>query len=208
MKYIKMLGLAAVAAAALMAFVGAGTASATTLCTATETPCATANQINAVHDNIIKATLSGTAVLERTSGEALASCTVGGMEGKITNGGGSSATVSGDLTALTWGAKGAGCNQTVHTVKLGELEIHHIAGTDNGTVTAKNTEVTVEIFGVSCTYGSGAALHLGTLTGGKSPVLHINAVVNKTAGGFLCPEDARWTATYNVTQPTPIYVEP
>ena len=31
MKYIKMLGLAAVAAAALMAFVGAGTASATTL---------------------------------------------------------------------------------------------------------------------------------------------------------------------------------
>jgi hypothetical protein len=208
MKYIKMLGLAAVAAAALMAFVGASTASATTLCKATETPCATANQINAVHNNIVKASLSGTAVLEDTNNNELVSCTVGGMEGKITNGGGSAATVSGDITALTWGPKGAGCSQTVHTVKLGELEIHHIAGTDNGTVTVKNTEVTVEIFGVTCTYGSGAVLHLGTLLGGTKPSLTINTVVKRTAGGFLCPEDARWTATYNITQPTPLYVEP
>jgi hypothetical protein len=36
MKYLKMLGLAAVAAAALMAFAGAGTASADELCTENE----------------------------------------------------------------------------------------------------------------------------------------------------------------------------
>jgi len=45
MNYAKMLGLAAVAAAALMAFVGASSASAatSTLCSAAQSPCEAAN---------------------------------------------------------------------------------------------------------------------------------------------------------------------
>jgi hypothetical protein len=43
MKYLKMLGLAVVAAAALSAFMGAGSASATVLCTTNSTPCGTSH---------------------------------------------------------------------------------------------------------------------------------------------------------------------
>jgi hypothetical protein len=101
---------------------------------------------------------------------------------------------------LSW----SGCTSTVDTVATGALEVHHIEGTDNGTVTSSGTQVTVLILGKTCTF---KVTDLGTLTGGASPVLHINATVDLVAGGFICPEHITWTATYNITEPQPLYVE-
>lgn len=209
MRYLKALGLAAVAAAVLMALVGTGTASATTLCTTNVEPCPVGWRINAEEDSIIEASIINTAKLESTSGTTtFATCTVGSMSGKITNGGGATETVSGPIESLTWAPEGAGCSTKVETKTNGSLEIHWISGGNNGTVTALNSEVTVKLFGVSCEYKApSTGLHLGTLTGGVDPILDINAVVTVTTGSsFLCPETARWTAEYTISKPRPMYV--
>jgi len=98
------------------------------------------------------------------------------------------------------------CTQQAETAEGGELEVHQIAGTHNGTVTAKGFKVTTVIAGVSCTFGAGTGIDLGTLTGGAPAVLDMNAVVNKVAGSFLCPADEVWEGTLQLTNHTAAYV--
>lgn len=199
MKYIKAVGLAALAMA-LMAFVGAGTASATTL-----------DNGEGQHINIgtsIDASLVGSAELKSTGGSVLDTCTSGTVEGVTTTTGGINETVKGTVTPgnLTWG----GCTATTDTLGGGELEIHWIAKSRDGTVTGTTFEVTVEIASISCVYGlskTDSMVHLGTLTGSDTtPILEINTPVVKRSGGFLCPETTTWKATYHVTSPTGLTV--
>ncbi len=204
MKYVKMLGLAAVAAMALMAFVGAGTASATVLCKTTlTTGCAAAGQDYPAGTKI-HATSEGSAVLETTGGVVLDTCTGSTVKGKTSNTGGASETVSGPIEELAWGA----CSRTTNTLKLGSLEVHHIAGTDNGTLTATGgIEVTIlTIFG-TCTFGTGANLDIGRVTGGAPATIDTDkTVVPKIAGNAACPAHGVWNANFIVTEPTPLYV--
>ena len=197
MKHLRTIALAVMAAMALMAF-GAGTASATTLENGTEP---------FTHPTEIVASLTGTARLTDSNGNLLDTCAGGGVSGPVTQTGSSTETVKGTVAAagLTW----TGCTATTHTLQGGELEIHHIAGTSDGTVTGTTFEVTVNI-GVSCTYGlstTDTMVHLGTLKGDDhTPVLDIEKTVVKRGGGFLCPGTAIWDATYHVTSPTGLTV--
>jgi len=206
MKYLKMLGLAAVAAAALMAFIGAGTASASVICekvSATdvcETPWA--------NGTVMDFSLVGTAILETDPIEGdpviLDTCTGGTVKGTLTNGS-STTTANGSVTAanLTWSS----CTFTTDTLAGGVLEVHNIPGTTNGTVTAKEFRVTINtgIFG-TCVFTAGTGVDLGTLTEGKAgatanpdATLHVKATVTRESG--LCPAKANWTATYLLTEP-------
>jgi hypothetical protein len=193
MKYIKILGLAAVAAMALMAFVGS--ASATELYSGATT---------LGKDTTISASLSGSSVLS-SGGSTLNTCTGGKFAAKITDPGGPTATVKGSLETIDF----ENCANVVHTETLGTLEVHHITGTKNGTVRASGTVIGNTIFGVNCRYESGTGLDLGTLTGATSgdAVFDVNATVKGAAGNsFLCPGTANWTATFLVTSPTPLHV--
>jgi hypothetical protein len=196
MKYLKILGLAAVAAMAFMAF-AAGTASATKLYSA-GTALGVGTTIHAVS--------TGAAILE-TTGESpsiLDECKSSTIHGTVTNAGGTGATVSGDVTTLSWNE----CTKTTHNKSLGganALEIHHLSGTTNGTLTVNGIEVEVTSFeGFSpCVY---TASDIGTLIGGGPATININTVVTKTGGPFICPSNARWTAVYEVTSPNPLVV--
>jgi hypothetical protein len=201
MKYIKILGLAAVAAMALMAF-GAGTASATKLCTTAgdTTNCGSHYPINTT----VEGTLTGSAVLETTGGTVLDTCTGSTVSGKTTSTAATGSTVTGNVETLTW----TGCTFTTHTIAKGSLEIKHISGTDNGTLTGRNQEVTIKtgLFG-PCIYGTAAGTDLGTVTGGNPASITINALVPLTKDdGGICPSEARWTASYAITTPKPLYV--
>ena len=57
----------------------------------------------------------------------------------------------------------------------------------------------------SCVYTAGTGTHIGTVTGGPTATVHVNAVVTRVEG--LCPASAKWVATYTVTSPTPLYVK-
>ena len=200
MKYVKMLGLAAVAAAALTAFVGAGTASATVLCKeGITTGCASAGKAYPA-GTTVEASLEGSAELV-AGGFIEDTCTGSTIKGTTSTAGSSTTTVSGNATSLTW----SNCTFPTTTTKLGSLEIHWISGTDNGTLTASGFEVTIhQLFG-DCVYSSGANNDLGTVKGGNPATIAIKTSV--TGGGaFGCPSTATWTAAYTVTAPKPLFV--
>jgi hypothetical protein len=95
-----------------------------------------------------------------------------------------------------------GCTVTTHTIKGGSLKIN-AAGAGAGTVSSSSTiEITINVFS-SCNYGVESGAHLGTITEGTGTgvVFNVNAVTKKLAGGFLCPETEKWTASYVLTSP-------
>ena len=191
MKYLKILGLAAIAGMAVMAFVGAGTASATVACKTTTTPCGSlATELDA--------SLSGTATLS-AEGITLDTCSAGTVKGPVTEQG---STKTLKITVdTTW----TNCTQTTTQNEHGTLEIHWISGTDNGTVTATGFVVTVNTIFGSCTYGFGTTpKDLGEIKGGAPGTLAINTSVPRISGP--CPATATWVANYTVTTPNPVYI--
>jgi len=188
--------LAATAAASLMALIGASSASATVLCSESATSGCTSYGKGAALDGLM--TASSTFSWEGTT---LLECSSGMVESTTSNAGGSSETVSAAIKELTWKA----CTNTIHTASTGELEIHHISGTDNGTVTGKNISMAMTTMFGNCTYATGGSLDLGTLEGGNSATLKINATLAKTAG-FFCPPKVGWTASYSVISPEALYI--
>jgi len=202
MKYAKMLCLA-VAAAALVAFVGASSASATVLCSTTpnaEGVCPSGwtypagTSIHAVNTTTVRLDTTFKTV----------ECTGSTITGETSNKGSASETITGPEGTLTF----SGCNCTVNVLKAGTLEIHWISSTHNGTVTSNGSEVTVTcstIFGnVHCIYVTEND-SIGDLTGGNPAIFHSTAVIKRKATNGLCSEESTWTATYEVTSPKPLY---
>jgi hypothetical protein len=200
MKYVKILALAAVAAGALMAFIGAGTASASVICSTTADPCPAGQRWT----NGITVDLSATTSTRLTNlanGSTIDTCKGGTVTGEFTQGtqgGVTTPTIHTEKHELTW----TECTFPTKTIKLGTLEIHKIAGTSNGTVTGTGFEVTINtvLFG-SCIYGTGEKLDLGTITEGNPAIFHAETPVKFISGGAACPTNTAWDATYAVTSP-------
>jgi len=195
MKHLKMLGLAVIAALGLMAFVGAGTASATTLATdsAGTTKYAAGTEIHKTLEKNTSVTWTD------TSGNTIATCTGSTMKGTI--GTATGTWVSVNLGTLTW----EGCSQTTDTLKAGSFEIMQTTG-DAGEVVSKGMEVTLSIFGVSCVYGTGEGTKLETVTGGEAPTTKATGTVPRVAGGFLCPSTSITHAAYIITTPHALHI--
>ncbi|HWI97045.1 MAG TPA: hypothetical protein VNS60_13350 [Solirubrobacterales bacterium] len=209
MKYLKMLGLAAVAAMALTAF-GAGTASATTLATS-----GTAENASITIEASIK---PGTSAVLRTTGGLFANtCTESNVLGKTVAPFTKAPTeeepkarIGGPIETLTFKK----CSEEeVKVDENGELDIEWISGTTNGTVRSKGAKVTVPSpFGkLTCTTGAGT--DIGTLTGvtkaqeeAEPPVKHATMDINGVINCGIIPS-ALWQGTYTVTGPTGLGVE-
>lgn len=184
MKQIKRITAAALAATALTALLGSGTASATTL------EVGGVKQLGSV--SIVATLASGTSVVLRdTSGFSTKTCTGAEIAWK-TESPYSGATLTGKVSNLAF----SGCSVTVH--KGGTLHIAHESNSTSGTVTSSGAEfTTVGPFGtLACVTGAGT--HLGTLVGVAAghALLHVNAV--SSCSGI----SKRWTGTYTVTTPT------
>lgn len=200
MKYVKMLGLAAVAAMALMAFAGAGTASASVLCQTATNPCGSPY----ANGTTIEATLESgsSAILKNTSSSIVNTCTSSTVSGSLTNG---NATETARGAVTTAGLTFKNClDEPTTTVTAGQLEIHATDDKGNGTVTATGVTVTMLVSGVTCAYTAGGGIDLGTYTE-STKTIHITAVVPKdnNHSSFLCPAaTAVWEANYVITKPT------
>jgi hypothetical protein len=215
MKYLKMLGLAAVAAMGLMAFLGAGTASATLLCeTNVTTGCTSAWDV--ASGSTLLFTAEGSTTLTDAFGNLVDTCTGSTVEGKSSTGGGSTTeTVSGGITKLEF----TGCTKTTTVVEthpgtsepFGKLEVHSVAGTKNGTVTSTGSTVIIHntIFG-TCQFQTNST-DLGTLTGkdntasGK-PTLDIGADTTGRIPSENCGFNGIWEGSYEYTGTTPFNV--
>jgi hypothetical protein len=195
MKYVKMLGLLAVAAAALMAF--AGTASATLLTSPTGTS----------YTDKIVAKSEGHAKLLNTELGTTIECE-STVEGKIESHG-TGVTASGKITKLTFEP----CTNSYHVTatQLGELVLHYVSS-GTGQLTSNETIVTTTRFGLVCNYEtSGTTIGHVTdshKTGGKA-TLDISASIPIGAGSSsLCgTANAHWSGSYLVETPSTLYID-
>ncbi len=208
MKLVKSLGLAAVAAAALMAFVGASSASATVLCKTKVNAAgfcpkgwvmASGEEIHAVSE-LEKPTT--------TSTFKTITCDQSTFSGKVENPGSATNTVKGPIETFTVTGN---CNCTVVIIQTGTFEVHAKDDKGDGTLTSNGLTKTVQcssIFGpVHCLYVSENE-DWGTLTGstttGGTATIDITAEVKPettTKEGTLCSEEAIWHAKFSVTKP-------
>lgn len=183
MKHLKIIGLAVMAAAALMAFAGNASAAPPVLTSPSGTE--------------YTGTLTSTATesLKLEAGFATDTCTTSTVSGKVET---NTTVASGKITTLEFGS----CAFTTDVLSKGSLEVK-----SGGEVRAIGSEVTVSTLGTSCVYGGGTGTKLGSLTGGKPAKLTVAASLPKISGGFLCANPASWTGKYSVTTPDTLLVD-
>lgn len=201
MKYLKVLGVATLAAASLMAWAGVGTASAeTTICKTTEDPWSEANRYT-VGTKITAKSIAGGEAAKPTltiSGLRNISCK-STLNGQIET----TTTPSGKGEATTSECTGG----TVTTITNGIITIHHDAE-HNAVVTAEGFIRKFVIGGLTCHYGGGVVAD--TLPVGGPAIIDVTTPVNKVntvaePSSAFCPATATTHATYEVTAPKPLY---
>ena len=200
MKYLKMLGLAAIAAAALTALVGVGSASAVTLCEENVTTgCLT-------HVNLGKTitfTAESSVKLAGPFGITLDTCTESEVSGKTTSTGDDTTNgfVTGNVETLTFGK----CTRSTTVGAGGTLSIAGNGTGGNGSVTSSGATVTIHelpnIVGnpSTCAYTTEKTA-LGTLTASATAATFDIAatITSETAN---CPTGT-WSGSYVSTGPT------
>lgn len=201
MNYLKMLGIAATAAAAiLMAF--AATASATWLTSPTGTTYT--GTITAVaHDEI---ELHGTFITVK--------CNSAHLDGQVVaHGTSNEQTVVIELSTHSVGE----CNYSVTIKSAGTLEIHPIEDDlsgdveHTGTVTSSGTEMSISTSVGTCVFTTNNT-DIGTLTGsddtgGHATIDHLSTKLPRTGGNFLCGSSGTLTGGYTITTPTKLWVD-
>lgn len=202
MKYLKLIGLAALALSALMAL-SATSASATVFCknnTSTE-KCTEKYEVGTVGVGSLKA---GTSLVLEVGTTVLDTCKGARAEETLQNAGSETETITAKIPASSFTF--SECTRPTKTIAGGEGEIHWIPGTDNGTITAKGFEVTVNTFFGSCIYGLGNEMRdWGTVFGGAPGKFVANTSVPKISGP--CPgTEALVTGEFTNTQPEAGYI--
>jgi hypothetical protein len=184
MKNLKILGLAAVIAAALMAL--AGSASATTVTTTTGGAAMTAS-FHLVNEG-------GHVTFVNPIANISCSST---FDGKVEqHGAGVTAAAKVTTFSLT------GCTNSWHytTIASGVLEFHRTSG-HNGTVTWTGGKFDSTRFGVTCVYET-KNTSIGTLTGGNPATLKLeaNIPINAVESSGLCGTGTvKWEGNYVTT---------
>jgi hypothetical protein len=191
MKYVKMFGLAALAAA-VMAFVAVGTASAAIIESSSGTQYKAGTEI--------KAASEGTTELHPPIGSI--NCANSTVAGTTSNDGGAGVNVTGNISSLTF----TECNAKVTVLANGSLSVATGSGS-NGTLFGTGNEVTVEYLGFHCIFKTNNT-KLGTVTGGSPATLDIEATIPRTGGksGAFCGTTAQWTGSYAVSSPSSLLV--
>jgi hypothetical protein len=205
MKHLKILGLALVAALAVMALAGAASASAKSiLCSTNTNPCTGTKY--GTGTKLTSNLKSGTvATLTTSIGNVV--CKKSTVSGVTTNGEG-----TGEITGLTFTECSLGSTScTVSAVNL-KYSATAITGTGgNGTLTVTpgsgignpGASVVCGSF-INCTFSS-SDISLG-VTGGNPAIISANGVVLNRSGG-ICPSTSTWDAEYEVTSPKPLFLE-
>jgi hypothetical protein len=187
MRYLKIFGLAALPAMALMMSVGGGAALATTLSVGG------VNQTGSVN---LRWSIKFGLTIKDTSGFSANTCTTSEVAGSTASPF-SGTTVTEAVSSLTF----SNCSEPVTVHKNGTLHYAYTSGT-NGTVSSSGTEFTTDgPFGyLNCTTGTSTTL--GTLTGvsSGSATMDLNAVLN-------CGISVRWSGGFYITSPAGVGVE-
>jgi len=221
-KHAKVLGLAIVAALALSAFVGAGSAAANAkVCSTAGKGAACAGSHGNVYTGPIKASLIATtnttevhAVLQ--SQFTSVTCTNSTVEGEVTNG----ETGTGVINSLTFSgchSGGSSTNNCTADTTASKTNTWPATGTasgksdGNGSMDVSNVtgHFACVIFGstVNCYYKA-ASTNVDVFGSDTTPTIEATAVSlerEEPSSGF-CSASATWTARYSIETPTSLFL--
>jgi len=212
MKHLKMIGLAALAATALMALVGVGTASAK-VCSTAGAGAACGGSHGSVYTGAISASLTSGKNAVLTSGFITVTCTESSAGGSAS--GGASSPATGNLTSLTFGGctanTGGSCTAKSSASAGNPWPATLTTGTaPNGTMTVTNVtgEFTCTVFGspVTCRYvatDAGGAGEIVVKGGTPAEIIATSVKLTKEeVSNGLCSNTATWSGEYKISTPT------
>jgi hypothetical protein len=193
-KNAKIYSLAVVAVVAAMALIGAGSASATTLCKVSETTCASGNQY-----------ASGTSIVGKASNsELIGTFPVKCSESATTlvTGANGNATMVGSVSALSFSGctlAGSACTvTTLHVPYKAELTGTALSAKSGGT---GKPGAHLVCGSIACTFEIEPATGLTVVSGNPANV-KAAVTLNRTEGSaLLCGSTAEWKATYVAQSP-------
>lgn len=204
MKNIKLFGLCLCCALAAFAAMGAGSASATKLCSVNTSPCPAGNTYG--KGTAIKAQLLPGTTSTMASGFVTIQCSDSSMSGKTTSaGGGSGVAVSGEISSVSW----KNCTSNLGSCTASSLftpwkaEVTGSGG--SGTMTVSNAGGKFTCGGTTCEYKASKASV--SVSGGSPATIKASSVsFSKVGGGFLCSSTASWSGQYEATSPNPLFI--
>ena len=194
MTHPKMLGLLALAAAALMAFAGVAHATVVT------SPAGT------TYTGEVKAELeNGHGILHSENAPTAFTIECNAASAGKVEKHGSGVTAGGNLSSLTI----TNCTNgaTIVVNKAGSVEVHSLGG-GNGTLTSSGAEITIHvpILNIKCIYTTNNT-DVGTMTGGTPATVDINsATIPRTGGSAFCGTGAFVTGSFKFTTPASGFV--
>ncbi len=199
---MKRLLLLLLALAALMAAMSSG-ASATVLCKTATNPC---NSVYPAETKIELELVSPLSLFEFTNGTEFNWCAEESLSASIANPGGLFSPVVAPVGKWEF-SECEGFAKTIHGGKA--FEVSHISGTHNGMASVSEVEWTFlnPFLGLYCKFGL-KNVPLGTLVGGSDPVLKVAINIPRVDAPPCYDDIIRWTASFTVKAPSPVYVEP
>jgi hypothetical protein len=204
LKALKTAGLAVLATTAVMMFCGAGTASASVLCSTNTSPC-TGTTYGA--KTTFTAQLKSGTSLQWTTPFGNITCTSSTYKGELTNAEGHGVISSAVMSPLCTGPGGSGCSLIALNMPW-TFQIS-ASGSGNGTFTMTGSGGGFAGMHYSC----GSLINCDfrwptlTLTGGNPAHLTATAQpVEVVKSGGCLVEKATLDATYEITSPKPLFV--
>jgi hypothetical protein len=198
-KRVSILALAAVAALALTAAIGAGTASATVLCKSNASETCPSLDLYGNETKLSASLEWGTNLtIETGRGEIIYQCKESKIEAQVSDAGGEGKAVTTKDSAYSFG----GCTGKATLLKAGKWEIKS-SGSGNGEIIDWGTVLQIEVLGFTCEY---EFAHNSELRGSSSlPKIYVHGHLERV-GTYYCPPNLWMSGTYNVT-PVPLFVE-
>jgi hypothetical protein len=215
MKYLKILGLVAIAAVPLNALLGTGTAFAgSDTCTALTSPCPSGNEYTGSVNSTLK---TGTSAVITNSVDTI-TCTSSSINGENTVATNASGNSTGKITSVTFSGcqdqNREGCTLTAeHLPWHSEDTATEVSGKVNGngvnTISSGGTggpQAKAVCGGfLSCTFGVESAT-VSVIGSSTAPSFKTTGLALTRISGFLCPSTANWDAEYTITKPTSMFV--
>lgn len=206
MKQRNFLGLIAVMALALTGLLAAGSANATVLCSANQTPCSGGSRYG-LNTELQAQLVSGTKTLLSVSsgtGGFTWECNGANLSGNTETEGSATTTVEGKLTGISFSE----CNCSVTVLKNGTFVLHHTGGTMNAAMTIEGFEWKVTCGIMHCVFNGNITSGLTLEGGAPGKILAAGATLPTSGESTLLCGKGSLTAEYEVTKPSPLYVSP
>jgi hypothetical protein len=206
MRLIKMLGLIAVAAVAVMASIAVSPAVAqeTALCKEANVLACPPAQYYAAGTQVLATLLTGTTMQLLTSAFNI-TCSTADIHFTTLNALGS--PLEGNLEELTFENCNHECENIAAENRGAFLLLKTAANLGEAKIHGMLIKVKCEMPVFNCNYVGGVmTLHAIGTTPTEPAMLKASAVALTKEGGMLCPVEARWDASYKIAPPEPVYI--